>query len=119
MVLVEVYGGAVSRAGHPDTAAFSARKAEYDIGIFAQWMDAADSDANIAWAREGWKAIRRHASDSEEYVILNFNSDIGEGEDRAMFGENYQRLLELKAKYDPSNFFDPNRNAPSRAAGRD
>jgi FAD/FMN-containing dehydrogenase len=118
MVLVEVYGGAVSRAGHPDTAAFSARKAEYDIGIFAQWTDAADSDANIAWAREGWKAIRRHARDSEEYVILNFNSDIGEGEDRAMFGENYQRLLELKAKYDPSNFFDPNRNASSHTASK-
>jgi FAD/FMN-containing dehydrogenase len=110
IVMIEFYGGAVRRAGHPDTAAYSVRKADYGVAAFAQWTDAATADANIAWAREGAKAIRRHAGKGDDYAMLNLNSDIGDDQDRAMFGENFARLRAVKAKYDPTNVFDPNRN---------
>ena len=42
--------------------------------------------------------------------LLNFLSEEGHDTIRAAFGENYQRLTELKRKYDPTNFFRINQN---------
>jgi hypothetical protein len=100
-VVVEFYGGAATRAGHPDTA-FAQRQAEYNIVISAQWTDAAQSEQHTGWARDLWSALKPYSSGTQ---VLNLTSDTGEDAVRAMFGRNYARLVELKAKYDPTNFF--------------
>ena len=67
----------------------------------------ADNDQNIAWVRNYYDALRPY-SDPGGYI--NFMS--GDDQDRAPdnFGANYQRLREIKAKYDPGNLFRMNQN---------
>ena len=77
----------------------------------ANWTDPAQNDEAIAWAREVWDAMERYSTGN---VYLNFPG-LGEEQDdlaRAGYGVNYERLTELKAKYDPDNLFRMNINIP-------
>jgi FAD binding domain/Berberine and berberine like len=112
-VVIELYGGAASRVSDTDTA-FAHRKAEYDIGIMSQWTDPADRDRNIAWARELFDALRPYSSGA---FLLNFLGQEEEAVVRAAFGHNYDRLAQLKNKYDPHNLFRQNQNIRPAGAG--
>jgi hypothetical protein len=105
-IVIEFYGGAAGRVGPTETA-FGPRQAEYDIGILAQWPDPADTDRNVAWTRALFGALQPHASGT---FLLNFLDQEEEAVIRASFGKNYDRLAELKRKYDPQNFFRQNHN---------
>jgi len=105
-VVIEFYGGAAARVGNAETA-FAQRQTEYDIGIMAQWTDAGESDRHIAWARDMSDALKPHSSGG---YLLNFLAEESPDTIRAAFGSNYARLVELKSKYDPSNFFNLNQN---------
>jgi hypothetical protein len=74
------------------------------------WGDAADDEANIAWTRATWEAVSEHGTGE---VYLNFTGRADEapsaGVDSAV-GRNLARLAEIKAKYDPDNFFRVNDN---------
>jgi FAD binding domain/Berberine and berberine like len=106
-VVLEFYGGAAGRVENAATA-FAQRQAEYDVGIMAQWTDAAGSGRHIAWARDLSDALKPYSSGG---YLLNFLSE-EESPDtiRAAFGSNHARLVELKNKYDPTNFFSLNQN---------
>jgi hypothetical protein len=115
-VLVEQYGGAASRVGAQETA-FGQRSAEYDLGILTQWTDPADSERHIAWTRAFADAMTPFRSGT---YLLNFlGADEPVETIRAAFGPNYDRLVEVKTKYDPTNFFRVNQNVTpkARAAG--
>ncbi|MBZ0293220.1 MAG: FAD-binding oxidoreductase [Anaerolineae bacterium] len=101
-------GGAVRQFG-PETSAYAGRGAAYLINPEANWVDAADDDANVEWVRD-FIADMQEFSDGGRY--LNFAGFQEEGEDmmRKAFAGNYQRLAELKRKYDPENFFRLNQN---------
>jgi FAD/FMN-containing dehydrogenase len=105
-VVVEYYGGPAGRVGTSDTA-FAQRQAQYNVGIMAQWTDGASGDPHIDWARGLWDAMRPHSSG---HYLLNFISEEPADVIRAAFGANHARLVELKKKYDPSNFFSLNQN---------
>lgn len=105
-LLVEFYGGAPGRVGTADSA-FAQRAAEYNIGFTAQWTDPGESAGHIAWARAAYDAVEPYARGSH---LLNFQSEAGEDVTRAAFGRNYDRLVEVKRKYDPTNFFRLNQN---------
>jgi hypothetical protein len=105
-VVIEFYGGAAGKVGHADTA-FTQRQAEYNVGITAQWTDAAESEKHIGWARDLWDALKPYSSGG---YLLNFLSDENPDAIRAAFGSNHARLVELKTKYDPTNFFSLNQN---------
>ncbi len=105
-LIVEYYGGAASRVGNTETA-FAHRKAQYSIGILTQWTEAEDAQPHIDWTRGVSDALRPFASDA---YLLNFLDAEGDDVIRAAFGENYPRLVEVKNKYDPSNFFRVNHN---------
>jgi Berberine and berberine like len=105
-VVIEFYGGAAGRVENAATA-FAQRQAEYDIGIMAQWTDAAESERHIAWARDLSDALKPYSSGG---YLLNFLSEESPDTIRAAFGSNYPRLVELKNKYDPTNFFSLNQN---------
>jgi FAD/FMN-containing dehydrogenase len=105
-VLVEQYGGAASRL--PDDAtAFGNRRADYDLGILTQWVDPAESEHHISWTRRFAEAMAPFRSGT---YLLNFLGEEGADTIRAAFGPNYARLVAVKGKYDPTNFFRVNQN---------
>jgi hypothetical protein len=105
-VVVEYYGGAASRVGVSETA-FAHREAQYDVGILTQWTDSGESQRHIEWTRGLADALRPYSSGA---YLLNFLHEESDDTIRAAFGENYRRLVEVKNKYDPTNFFCLNQN---------
>jgi FAD/FMN-containing dehydrogenase len=79
------------------------------LGIEANWERTQDDEANIAWVRNCVADMRRFSSGG---MYLNFPGFLEEGERllRDAYGENYQRLVALKNKYDPTNLFRLNQN---------
>jgi FAD/FMN-containing dehydrogenase len=109
-IVVWHHGGAMSRVGESETA-YGGRDAPFLVTAEASWRDPAQTDAEIAWAREVWDAMEGYSTGG---VYLNFPG-LGEEKEelaRAGYGENYERLAELKAKYDPDNLFRMNINIP-------
>ncbi len=109
-VVVWHHGGAMGRVGETATA-YGGRDVQFLVTAEASWTDPAQNDEAIAWAREVWDAMERYSTGS---VYLNFPG-LGEEKEelaRAGYGENYERLTELKAKYDPDNLFRMNINIP-------
>jgi berberine-like enzyme len=94
--------------------AFAPREAEYDLGILSQWSDPSESSRHVSWTREFSEAMSPFTTGA---YLLNFLGDEGQDTVRAAFGANYPRLAQLKAKYDPTNFFRVNQNVvPADAA---
>jgi len=109
LIPIRLMGGAGGRVP-ANAAALGGRSAAYMLSIDTAWTDPADGDRAIAWTRDFWEEMRR---DSEGSIYLNF---VGAGEDteammRASYGgNNYDRLVEIKTKYDPTNMFRLNQN---------
>jgi FAD/FMN-containing dehydrogenase len=106
LMLEHVHGAAV-RVGMGDTA-FPHRTAGYNLVVLGQWMDPADGGRCMAWVRETFAAMGPFMA-SGRYV--NYLGAEEEGDPTAAaYGSNYARLQQLKAKYDPDNFFHMNQN---------
>jgi FAD/FMN-containing dehydrogenase len=106
-VLVERLGGAVGRVP-ADATAFSRRDAQFDLLIGAVWDDATDDAANIGWAR-GLFEVMSPFTGGQAYVNY-LGAEDQERTQAAYGGEKYERLVALKNKYDPTNFFRYNQN---------
>jgi FAD/FMN-containing dehydrogenase len=111
LTLMNVFamGGAIARVGEEETA-FATRKPPYMVSIDGMWSDAADDDANVAWVRDTWNAVKEYGTGE---VYLNFTGRADEAPDAGVdsaLGRNMARLAEIKAKYDPDNFFRVNDN---------
>jgi FAD/FMN-containing dehydrogenase len=105
--------GAVNRVA-PEATAFAYRDVKFAPVIAGQWPDAADNTANIAWVRAYWNALHEY---SEPGGYINFQDADDQNRIEDTLGSNYARLAELKAKYDPDNFFHINQNIkPAQAA---
>jgi FAD/FMN-containing dehydrogenase len=105
-VLLEYYGGAASRVGERETA-FPHRAPMFGLVINAAWPGPADTDANIGWARATWAAVQPFVSDRVySNVLMADDAD----RLRTAYGANYERLAEVKKKYDPANLLRLNQN---------
>jgi Berberine and berberine like len=110
-IVIQFFGGAAGRVGAADTA-FAQRQTEYNVAIEALWTDATESEKHIGWTLSLSDALKPYSSGG---YLLNFLGDEGPDAMRGAFGSNYGRLVELKTKYDPTNFFSLNQNvAPMR-----
>lgn len=98
--------GACHRVG-PEETAFGHRDASFAPVIAGMWPDAADNDKNIKWVRDYYKATAPH---SEEGGYVNFAAADDQGRVSANYGANYDKLVEVKKKYDPNNLFHMNQN---------
>ena len=107
-VVIEHMHGAASRVPATDTA-FGLRRDHYSINIMPAWNDPGHAEKCIAWAR-GFSARLESLGASDAYV--NYLGDEGAAAVRASYGVNYERLSQLKRKYDPDNFFRSNQNIP-------
>jgi FAD/FMN-containing dehydrogenase len=104
--VLERMGGAASRVA-PTATAFPHRQRGYNLLILSQWPDPVDTEPNIAWTRETFEALQPHVAD-RRYV--NYLSADDAGYTRDAYGPNYDRLVELKRRYDPHNVFHLNQN---------
>lgn len=112
-IFIGQLGGAMGRV--PDDAtAYQGRSAAYVMNVHGRWSDPAKDSACIGWCRELFAAAAPHAT-GEAYV--NFMT--GDEGDRveAAYGGSYQRLVQLKNRYDPKNLFRMNQNIPPAAQG--
>lgn len=107
-VILEHMHGAASRVPASQTA-FGLRRVHYSINIVPAWNNPADAERCIDWARGLAFALDQFGA-SDAYV--NYLGDEGPSAVRASYGPNYERLRQLKRKYDPENFFHFNQNIP-------
>jgi hypothetical protein len=102
-------GGAVARKDEDDSA-FNGRGAGHTFNITASTDGAEGFDQEREWARGLWSALEPHHMNS---VYVNFLMDEGKDRVRDAYGaERYERLKQLKRKYDPGNLFRLNQNIP-------
>lgn len=106
LVFVQQVHGVASRVPVADTA-FPHRGDRFDFNILAQWTDAPQTEACMGWTKKLDLAVRPHVDDS---VYVNSVAEAGTERARAAYGANYDRLVEIKTKYDPTNFFHHNTN---------
>lgn len=89
--------------------------AGFCLNAAATWTGPAENDRHIGWARELATALEPHASMG---VYVNFLGEEGDERVRSSHQDNMERLVALKDKYDPSNFFRLNQNIkPTVGAG--
>ena len=109
-------GGALNEHDGDDGAVGN-RDARYACGVIGIWKpDEPEADTFPQWVRDAWKRIRPFSTGGN---YINFQT-ADEDEERiwATYGANFDRLVEVKKKYDPDNVFRSNRNiAPHTRAG--
>jgi FAD/FMN-containing dehydrogenase len=91
-----------------DATAFPHRAAPHNLAIISRWIEPSEADANIAWAKAFFDAMKPYASG----VYVNY---LGTGDEESRVGDAYadqtmQRLRQVKRQYDPENLFQRNHN---------
>jgi len=100
-------GGAV-RDRRDDAMAYSGRDAEHELNINGAWTADDTENDDTAWVRESFERMLRHSTGG---VYVNFLGDEGKERVRAAYGSTkFERLVHLKRRYDPDNFFRLNQN---------
>lgn len=97
--------GAATRID-PGATAFALRREHYILEMIAKWAEG-EAQPHIDWAHRLWEAIEPFAN---EDVHVNFLAEEGEARIQASYGANYERLVQVKNRYDPENFFHVNQN---------
>lgn len=105
-IFIGVLGGAVTRVP-ADATAYGSRDANFAMNVHCRWETPEEDKTCIAWARDFYRAATPFATGS---VYVNFLT--AEETDRvaSAYGPNFKRLTQIKAKYDPTNFFHVNQN---------
>ncbi len=109
-IFVAQLGGAVNRVDAQATA-YPHRDAEFVMNVHTRWEDPGADDTCVGWAREFYDATLPFATGG---VYVNFLSEGEEDRIENAYGANFSRLAEVKATYDPDNFFRLNQNIRPR-----
>ncbi len=105
LVIIQVLGGAIGRVGQQDTA-FAHRDAGFNLLTMTSWSDPAYSDEAVQWLRNYFETVNPYTTG----VYINYLAEDDDSRVRAAFRENYDRMVTLKNKYDPTNLFRLNAN---------
>ncbi|MBW4519096.1 MAG: FAD-binding oxidoreductase [Scytolyngbya sp. HA4215-MV1] len=105
-IFIAFLAGAANRVSS-DAMAYYHRDAKFVLNVHGRWDESAQDETGIAWAREFFRASTPYASAG---AYVNFMT--GEEGDRitAAYGANYDRLVQIKKRYDPENIFHLNQN---------
>lgn len=105
-IFIGAIGGETGRVA-PEAMAYSSRDANYVMNVHGRW-DSADEDEDcISWAREFFDRSQPFASGG---AYINFLTQDESERIASAYGPTYERLRELKTKYDPTNLFRTNQN---------
>ena len=99
-------GGQMNRVGAQETA-YPHRDANFMMNVHTRWEDPAQDEVCTNWARSFFKASAPFATGG---VYINFLTMDETERIRSAYGSNYDRLVEVKIKYDPDNLFRFNQN---------
>ncbi len=108
--LLEHFHGKVTRVA-VDATAVPHREPGYNLVITSVWTDPAATEENVAWTKEIYAAMEPFLV-GRRYLNYFSEDDVGDDPVRAAYGQNYERLVELKTTYDPRNLFRLNANVP-------
>ncbi|HMQ34219.1 MAG TPA: BBE domain-containing protein, partial [Chloroflexaceae bacterium] len=100
----QAHGAAPGRA--PAATAFALREEHYSVVNIGMWVDGG-GEAETTWT---WRAKARMAPHASPGLYVNFLGEDGEGAIREAYRANYDRLVRIKAEYDPENIFRSNQN---------
>ena len=106
-LIIEHIHGAMARVP-VDATAFPHRRDGYNFVFVSQWTDPAEDSRHMSWTRSVYGSLQPFTA-SARYVNYLDHDDTGDAA-AAAYGPNYQRLQQIKAKYDPQNFFRQNLN---------
>jgi len=87
--------------------AYPHRSAQFAMNVHGRWDDPKDDERCIAWARDIFKATEPW---SQGGVYVNFLTQDETARVGAAYGENFDRLVQVKTRYDPHNLFRHNQN---------
>jgi hypothetical protein len=105
VAIFNLQGGRIADISSKATA-YSHRSELYDLIIGSSWTDSAHTEENANWGRGVWKTMGNHTSG----FYTNGLMEETEQRIRSNWGDNYERLVKLKTKYDPANMFRLNAN---------
>ena len=105
-LMVESFHGQVCRIA-PTATAFPHREPGYNLVLIGQWLDPAETSANIAWVKDTYAALEPYMAPRS---YINYLAD--DESDRIVdaYGPNLERLVGIKRQYDPDNLFRLNHN---------
>jgi len=106
-ILFEHFHGAVTRVGATETAV-PHRDEGWNLLLPSVWTDPDDTAASVAWTRDTFAALQPHLGRGRWLNYLG--DDQAEDAIRAAYGPNYDRLVEVKRRYDLDNVFHLNHN---------
>ena len=113
-VFIGHVGGAAGRVP-TDATAFPQRNSHFVMNVHTRWREPEMDQACIDWARGLYEASRPYAAGT---VYVNFMPEDEVDRTEAAYGGNYQRLVEIKQRYDPLNLFRMNQNLRPREGRR-
>ena len=106
--------GAAARVGKNETA-WDYRNANWAQVMVGVDPDPANKEKITKWTKDYFDALHPYSAGG---AYVNFMMDEGEDRVKATYGDNYKRLTEIKAKYDPTNLFRVNQNIKPSGAKR-
>jgi FAD/FMN-containing dehydrogenase len=90
-----------------DATAYAARDTKFALNVHARWEKAEEDEKCISWSREFFNKAASYATGS---VYVNFLTQEEGNRVADAYGPNHDRLVQVKNKYDPKNFFRMNQN---------
>lgn len=105
LVIIQQLGGAIAQKA-PDATAYVHRDARFDFLTLAGWTNPERSEDNIKYLRGTFDLIEPHTIG----FYSNHMVDSDQPRARSAYRSNYDRLVQLKNKYDPTNLFRLNAN---------
>ena len=112
-IFIPAWGGAVARVPE-DATPLAKRDARYVVHPLLLWEDAAEDERMIAFGRRYREVLAPHRTGG---TYLNFLGDEGADRVRAAYGPNHERLVRVKAGWDPDNVFRATGNVRARRLG--
>jgi hypothetical protein len=94
-----------------DATAFPNRSFPFNLHIIGAWTDPLVDAEGVAWTKRFYEDMRPHFS---ERSYVNFDNLKEGSRVEGAYGPNYQRLVEIKTRYDPDNLFRSNQNIRPR-----
>jgi FAD/FMN-containing dehydrogenase len=104
-LLVHQVGGVINDVA-PDATAYPHRDVQFIVSPGARWEDPVDDDRCLGWIHECGDALAASATGG---TYVNFVTERG-GREQVAYGDNYERLVEVKSRWDPDNLFRGSQN---------
>jgi len=105
-IFLGLIGGRANRVA-ADATAYPHRDVLYAMNVHGRWLDPAEDASVIGWSRAFFSAAAPFAAGS---VYINFLTQDEGARIQEAYGGNYDRLVQVKRRYDPENLFRFNHN---------